>query len=62
MKKYYFTFGFNQKHENCYTIIEAKDSLEARQIMFERWGNKWSFQYDSAEKAGVKEFNLKEIK
>ena len=62
LKKYYFTFGFNQPHENCYTVIETRDSSLARQEMFDRWGQKWSMQYNSAEAAGGKKFNLKRIK
>lgn len=61
MKKYYFTFGFGQAHDNCYTVIQAPDSNNAREEMFRRWGSKWSMQYDSAEKAGVERFHLKEI-
>lgn len=62
MKKFYFTFGCNQPHENCYHAIEAKDSGEARKLMFQRFGAKWSMMYDSAEAAGVGRFNLTEIK
>ena len=62
MKTWYFTFGFGQPHENCYHAIEANSSDEARKKMFERFGAKWSMQYDSAEQAGVERFNLQEIK
>lgn len=62
MAKYYFTFGFGQPHENCYHVIEAEDSNKAREEMFRKFGDKWSFQYESAEKAGVEEYNLREIK
>ncbi len=61
MSKYYFTFGFGQEHENGYHIIEAEDSDTARDIMRHRFGMKWAFQYDSAEKAGVDEYNLHEV-
>ena len=37
-------------------------SKECREEMFGRYGQEWSFQYDSEEEAGVKEFHLKEIK
>lgn len=60
--KWYFTFGFGQGHDNCYTVIKAKDYGSAREEMFWRWGQKWAFQYDSAEAAGVEEFALKEIR
>ncbi len=62
LKKFYFTFGFGQKYENCYTIIEAEDSSRAREIMFATFGRMWAFQYNSAEEAGVEEFNLKLVK
>ena len=60
-QKWYFTWGFNQGHDNCYTVIEAESYGAAREEMFSRWGKKWGFQYDSAEAAGVDEFNLKRI-
>ena len=53
LKSFYFTWGFNQGHDNCYTIIEARDSEEARRVMFQIWGDKWGFQYNSSEEAGV---------
>ena len=62
MKKFWFTFGFGQRYENCYTVIEAEDKMAALDEMNRRWGKEWSMQYDSAEGAGVKLFNLKEIK
>jgi hypothetical protein len=62
MKKFWFTFGIGQPHENCYHVIEAENSEQARKKMFERFGSQWSMQYNSAEDAGVQEYNLKEIK
>lgn len=62
MKKFYFTFGFGHEHENGYHVIEAEDSDAARKEMFRRFGTKWSFQYDSAEAAGVDKYLLQEIK
>jgi len=55
---YYFTWGFGQGHDNCYTTIDAETSNEAREIMFAMWGERWGFQYDSAEEAGVDRWNL----
>lgn len=49
MKKYYFTFGKGQLHEDCYRIIEAEDFMTARARMFELHGSKWAFQYTEAE-------------
>jgi hypothetical protein len=61
-KKYYFTFGCGQPNENCYHVIDSSDYDSARDLMFERFDDKWAMQYDSAEAAGVEEFNLREIK
>jgi len=60
--KFYFTFGFGQPYENCYHVIEAKNSEKARVEMFRRFGQKWSMQYNTAEEAGVEKYHLKEIK
>lgn len=48
MKNYYFTFGcgIDDPHRNCYTVIQAESYDEARDIMFDRFGDKWAFQYD----------------
>ena len=62
MKKFYFTFGFGQPHGGCYHVIEAENSEKARELMFERFGVKWSMMYDSAEEAGVVRWRLKAIK
>lgn len=62
MPKFWFTFGFGQPHENCYHVIEAENAEKAREDMFRKFGKQWAFQYDSAEAAGVDEFNLREIK
>jgi hypothetical protein len=62
MPKYYFTFGFGQKHENGYHVIEAKDASDARGEMFRKFGTQWSMQYSSAEAAGVEKYKLREIK
>lgn len=56
-----FTFGFGHAHPNGYVEIEADTPMEARLKMVERFENKWAFQYDSKEKAGVDRFNLYNI-
>lgn len=45
-QSFYFTFGcgIDDPHRNCYTVIEAETD-DARDIMFNRFGNKWSMQY-----------------
>lgn len=62
MREYIFTFGFGQKHQGGYHAIEAQSADEARDIMMERFGNKWAFQYTSREAAGVEEHGLFEVK
>lgn len=61
MIQQYFTFGAGQPHENYFHVILAKTKEDARRKMFERFGQKWSMQYDSAEEAGVKRHNLREL-
>jgi hypothetical protein len=63
MIEQYFTFGcgIDNLHRNCYIIIREETREKAREKMFERFGAKWAFQYDSAEAAGVQRGNLKEI-
>lgn len=46
MKKYYFTFGFGQVHQNCFTVIEERDYESARVEMNRRFGTQWAMQYD----------------
>ena len=48
MSKFYFTFGcgIDEPNRNCYTVIEADSFEEAREIMIQRFGLKWAFQYD----------------
>ena len=66
--KFYFTFGFGQKYENCFTVIKALSRLEARVTMVEKFGLTWAFQYSEEQwfnKEGVsqqEEYNLREIK
>jgi len=62
IQKYYFTFGHGQAHFGYYHVIEAESVERAREIMFERFGNKWAMMYDSAKKAGVEEYGLKQLK
>lgn len=61
VRDWYFTFGCGHAHPNCYHVINGTHS-EAREKMFHRFSNKWCMQYESAEKAGVKKYKLKEIK
>jgi hypothetical protein len=70
MKQYYFTFGQAHAHSvNGYTYdkdvvcaIKAENEEEARNTMFEVFGDKWSFSYEEKPNMtffprGIKEFN-----
>ncbi len=59
-QSWYFTFGFGQPHQNCYTIFYGTYN-EARIQMSHKHGQRWGFQYPSEEAAGVDEFGLTEI-
>lgn len=61
MIKQYFTFMQSDPQKNCYVEIEAESTGAAREEMFRRYGTKWAFQYNSAEEAGVKMFNLRKV-
>ncbi len=55
MDSFYFSFGqahahrVNGKTFDCNSLVEikAKDSGQARDIMFENFGPKWSMQYNN---------------
>ena len=64
MKEFIFTFGIgiDEPNRSGYHVVQAPDKGRAREIMVERFGLKWAFQYSSRDDAGVNEFNLREIK
>lgn len=63
-RTWYFTFGFGQCHPrtgvslaNCYTTATGTyESARARVV--DVFGVNWSFQYETAESAGVDRYNL----
>jgi hypothetical protein len=66
-QEWFFTFGFGhcdpvsgESLAKCYVRITGSFEL-ARQHMYNAYGNKWAFQYASAEKAGVERYQLREI-
>jgi hypothetical protein len=60
VRDWYFTFGFGHAHPNGYSVIHGTiDS--SREEMGRRWGQKWAFQYPSAESAGVEKYGLHEV-
>ena len=69
MEEWIFTFGFGHTHPktgeslaNTFVRIAAADSEAAREEMYRRFGQKWSFQYDSEQKAGVEKYGLRELR
>ena len=63
MERYFFTFGFGSEDKDKYFVIDAIDYIEARRIMFERFGTKWAFQYSEQEFDGQAEkYDLTELK
>lgn len=67
MSKFYFTFGSGQKYENGYHVIEAEDIEIARNLMFNKFGSKWSMVYTEDRwmlkngKTQAEEYNLNEV-
>lgn len=61
MKDYIFTFGYGTNLAGCFVRIPAESSEEARTKMFDHYGPRWAFQYDSEEQAGVQRYNLTEV-
>jgi len=60
--KYYFTFGSGSNYKNCFTVVEAKSEIEAREIILSKIGNVWAFCYREKEFEGqVDKFGLREI-
>lgn len=61
-RKWWFTFtlGDATYGGGCYAVFEGTYK-EAREKMGERFGDKWAFQYESAEAAGVEEWSLREV-
>jgi len=58
---WYFTFGMG--HPNAGRFVKINGTFQsAREEMMRRYGTKWSMQYDSEEKAGVKRWNYIELK
>lgn len=64
-----FTFGYDHKHpvtdeslDKCFLRLEGETYMQARETMIESFGRGWSSQYDSESAAGVKRFDLREIK
>ena len=71
LTKHYFTFclgGMHQYGGGQFTMIEAENPRQAREIMMRKFGKDWAFQYDETRwfnKSGIsqqEEYGLKEVK
>ena len=66
IQDWYFTFGFGQRYENCFTVIRGTYN-SARQKMADSHGEKWAFQYGKDrwfDEDGISQqekYNLREI-
>lgn len=67
-EEWIFTFGFDHTHPetgeslaNCYVAIPNLNINESRELMEQRFGHKWAFQYPSRKAAGVEKWKLREV-
>lgn len=58
IKTYYFTF-MSSSELHAYYVMICDTYSNARNRMHNIFGDKWAFQYASAEAAGVNEYSLK---
>lgn len=49
MNRYYFRFGANGAHRNCYHVEIAENQEKARGQMVKKFGTNWAFQYSEDE-------------
>lgn len=68
MPEFFATFGSNHSDDkgnslhNNYVRLTAPGKAEARMVMFNRFGNKWSFVYSESEfKGQAEKYNLTEV-
>lgn len=59
-QNWWFSFGSGQEFDGYYTVVNGTYD-GARNLMFAHFGNRWSFQYGSAEAAGVEQFGLRRL-
>lgn len=63
MDNYYFTCGCGQQCPNGYVKISGTSFQDAREKMFLRYGEKWSFQYNEKEfLPQIEKYNLVEVR
>jgi len=54
-----FTFGHGQPNFPGYVIAYGATAADCRDLMYFRYGQKWSMEYQDEEAAGVKKWNLR---
>jgi len=60
-QEWLFTFGYGQPNQN--TFVRIWGTFEsAREEMFRRHGERWSFQYPSSEEQELKRNFIQELK
>ena len=67
MNEYILTFGFGQTYkgelmDNHYCRLYADNQKDARNLAYDLFGQQWCNIYDNEDEAGVKEFDLIELK
>ena len=61
VKPFFFTFGFAHDYPNHYDVIFAESYDEARHLMFDKYKNKWAFQYELDEFKNILEKHALEL-
>lgn len=46
-KDWYFTFGAGQEYDGQYVVVKNSNAHEARAKMIQKYGIRWSGQYDT---------------
>ena len=57
---WYFTFGCGQEHAGKYVVLFGT-CQSTRDEMWKLFGEKWAFQYKTAEEAGVEKWSYKKL-
>jgi hypothetical protein len=60
VQDWWFTFGAGHEYAGYYVVINSTYD-GARAVMMAHFGNRWSFQYPTAARAGVEQYSLVEL-
>lgn len=63
MKTFFFTFGHGKAFKDKFVGVIAQDEEQARQAMFDHFGDKWAFNYPAPLnlRRQTRDFNLKPL-